>query len=95
MDDFFVVEPCKSSNAFEIKLKDKKLDLKRCEIAIPQFGKVIASGPVVLLAKTDEYSISIYASGRIMVKGKKLESKKIDALARKILGIFETCGAIL
>lgn len=95
MIDYFVVEPCTSSNGIEIKLKNKRLDLKKASVAFSRIGEVIASSSVVLLVKVGNYSISVYGSGRMMVKGvKRSETKKIEALAREILEELEKEGAI-
>lgn len=92
---YFVVEPCTTSPGFEIKLRDTKIDLKKAEEAFSELGEVVASSKVVLLAKIEDYSISVYASGRMLVKNeKKLTSKKVEALATKIVGELEKRGCI-
>ena len=96
MNEYFVVEPCTTSNAFEIKLKEKKLDLKKCESAITIVGEVVASMPVVMVAKVEDYSLSLYASGRIMVKSaKKLRAKHVEEFAKKLMAVLEKAGAII
>jgi hypothetical protein len=92
MMDFFVVEPCSSSNGIEVKLKDKKIDLKKAENALPSVG----NSTVVMLSKFQNYSLSVYASGRIMIKGsKKISSKVGDELAKKIIALLEKNNAIV
>ncbi len=98
--DYFVVEPCTSANGIEIKLKEKKLDLKRTAEVLSKMGLVAASSPVFILAKIGKYSISAYASGRLMIKSqsksnKKIEDKKIEVLAKKLISAFEEAGAIV
>lgn len=95
MAEYFVVEPCATANAFEVRLKDRKLDLQKCEKALPKIGEVVGSTPVLLLAKIGSYSLSLYASGRMMIKGKKLDSKTAKKLAEKIFVALERSGAIL
>lgn len=96
MMEYFVVEPCTTANAFEIKLKNKKLDLEKCEKALVDLGEIVASMPVVLVVRIGEYSISVYASGRLMVKSpKKLRSKAVKELANKIMSLLEKHGAIV
>ncbi len=95
MNNFFIVEPCTSSGGFEIKLQDRKIDLKLAESAISKIGEVVANSPVVLLAKIDDYSVSFYASGRMMVKSdKKMKQELIDRLAKKIIDGLTSGGAI-
>jgi hypothetical protein len=82
---YFVVEPCKTSAGFEIKLKDK-LDLGKAKKAFSKLGKVAAESPVVLLVKVDDYTISVYGSGRMMVKSeRKMKQAEIEVLAKKIV----------
>lgn len=96
MTDFYVVEPCSTANAYEIKLKDRKLDLRKCENALSKIGKVAGSSSVVLLAKIGKFSVSVYASGRLMVKsGRRLEGKAVSELAKQIIECFESEGAFI
>jgi hypothetical protein len=96
MSEYFIIEPCQTANGVEIKLREKRIDLKKAEAAFASLGGVLGNSPVVLLAKVGAYSISVYGSGRMMVKGKKKPSgKAADALARKILAALEKEGAIL
>ncbi len=95
MSEFYVIEPCATANGVEIKLKGRSIDLKKAEIALCGIGDVLGNSGVVLLAKVGGYSISVYGSGRLMVKGKrKPGAKAADALARKIIGALEKGGAI-
>ena len=91
---YFVTEPCTTSSGFEIRLKDK-IDLKKAEKVFSRLGSVAASSPVVLLTKVEDYSISGYASGRMLVKSeKKLDHETVNTLARRIVDELEKSGAI-
>jgi len=93
---YFIVEPCNSSGGFEIKLRDRKLDLKRCETALSEIGTVAGSTGIVLLAKVDDFSLSVYSSGRLMLKGRRRPKKaEADALAQKVMSQLEKAGAII
>ncbi len=95
MNEYFVVEPCTTSSGFEIKLKGKKINLKKAEAVFSKLGNVAASSPVVLLASIKDYSISVYASGRMLVKSeKKLDKKSVTRLARQIVDGLEKGGSI-
>jgi len=95
MNDYYVVEPCTTANGFEIKLKEKRINLEKAEKSMASLGDVLASSPVVLLSRINNYSVSVYASGRMMVKSeKKISEKDADKLAKKILTVFEKAGAI-
>ena len=96
MSDFFVIEPCQTANGVEIKLREKRIDLKRAEAAFSALGRVAGNSGVVLLAKVGGYSISVYGSGRMMVKGgKKPSAKSADELARRLVSALEKAGAII
>jgi len=95
MSDYFIIEPCQTANGVEIKLRDRKIDLKKAEAAFSMLGNVLGCSSVVLLAKVGAYSISVYGSGRMMVKGKKKPTEKAaEALANKIMSALEKEGAI-
>ena len=86
---YYVVEPCKSSGGFEIKLKEK-LDLAKARKSFSKLGEVVAESPVVLLVKIKDYTISVYGSGRMMVKSeKKIRQGQIEELAKTIVSELE------
>ena len=100
MNGFFIVEPCNSSGGFEIKLRDRRLDLAKCDSALCSIGTVAGSTGIVILAKVDGFALSVYGSGRIMVKNavrskKKPRKPEMDALASKVMGALEKGGAII
>jgi hypothetical protein len=100
MSRFFVVEPCNSSGGFEVKLREGRFDLSRCEIALSKIGSVAGNTGIVLLAKVDDFTLSIYGSGRIMVKGKGKGTKKparaeMEGLASKLMSALENEGAVI
>jgi hypothetical protein len=86
---YFVVEPCKTSGGFEIKLKEK-LNLAKAKSVFSTLGTVAAESPVVLLVKVDDYTISVYGSGRMRVKSeRKMKQAEIESLAKKIVHELE------
>lgn len=95
-EKYYVVAPCASANAYEIVLKEKKLDLKKAEGAFASLGTVAGGTPVALIARIGAYSVSAYASGRLMVKSeKRLKSKEVNELAARIMSALEKAGAVL
>lgn len=95
MTEYFVVEPCASSNGFEIKLRGKRIDMKKAEQAISGIGETKATSPIVMLALIKGYNVSVYASGRLMVKSEeRLSQEDATALAKEIVTAFEEGGAI-
>lgn len=94
-EQFFVVEPCNSSGGFEIKLRERRIDLARCEAALSAIGTVAGNTGIVLLAKVGPYTLSVYGSGRIMVKGQRRPKRAdVEALAGKVMSALEKEGAI-
>ena len=89
--EYYVIEPCTSSNGIEVKLKDKKINLKKAAKVVERTGVVVGQGPVVLLGKMNGCVISIYASGRMMLKECKTDIKKV---AREIADRLIKEGAI-
>ena len=96
MSGYYVIEPCASANGVEIKLKEKRIELAKAEKALVKLGEIMASMPVVVVAKVGAYSVSVYGSGRIMVKSeKKPAAKDVNELAKKLMKALETEGAIV
>ena len=92
---YYVVEPCTTSGGFEIKLEDGGIDLEMAEGVFSSLGKVVAKTPVVLLVQVDNYSISVYKSGRMMVKcDEKMDQEKADGIAGRIIRALVDGGSI-
>ncbi len=98
-DNFYIVEPCSSAGGFEIYLKGRKIDLKKAEPALSAIGMVGASLQAVLIAKVDGCVLSVYASGRVMMKpgegGKRLGKTEAHALARKLMAVLDDAHALV
>ncbi|MCI0503932.1 hypothetical protein L0Y65_04435 [Candidatus Micrarchaeota archaeon] len=95
-EGFFVIAPCTTANGVEIRLNGRRIDLARAGAAFAKLGEVAGSSPVVLLVKMGGYSISVYGSGRMMVKGeRKPTDKAAQDLAKKILSALEAEGALI
>jgi hypothetical protein len=100
MSGFYVVEPCNSSGGFEITLGGRRLDLKKCEGALSSMGSVLGNSGVVMLAKVNGFALSVYGSGRIMVKPASRKKRKpgkadMDRLAERLVKELERSGAII
>ena len=94
MMDFYTIEPCATSNAFEIKFtRQVKIDLDKAEKALGKSGEVIAKTTVVLVLKLGDRSASVYASGRIMLKD--VTKEEADKLAKKLASAMEKGGAFV
>lgn len=92
MTEYYIVDSCTSANAFEVKFKDKKLNLEIAQSALEKLGETAAKTPVVLLFKIGEYAVSVYASGRILIKN--IEKEDAEKLAKKLVNALEKSGAI-
>jgi len=93
--EYSVEESCTSVDAHEIKFKAKRqIDLAKAKAAVSRIrGEVIAETPVVIMAKINEKGVSIYASGRILVKD--AEKQPSEEIARKLVPALENEGAII
>jgi len=92
--DFYTLEPCATSNAFEIRFKRAvRIDLGKAEKALAKKGEVLARTSVVLVFKADDYSASVYASGRIMLKD--VTRDEAEKLAGALTHALEKGGAFL
>ncbi len=96
MSGYYVIEPCQSANGVEIRLRGRRIDLAKAEAALPVLGTVVGNSGVVLLAKAGPFTLSVYGSGRVMVKAKsKPEENEVRALAEKLVAALESGGAII
>ncbi len=87
--NFYIIEPCVSSNAYEIKFRGKTINLDKVEL-----GMTLAKTPVILVSVFEKCSLTIYASGRIMIKG--LNNRvDADALAERVVSSLQKTGAII
>ena len=93
--EYSVEESCTSVDAHEVKFKSKKkIDLDKAKTAVPKIkGEVLAETPVVIMTKIDEKGVSIYASGRILIKD--AEKGPSEEIAKKLVPALEKEGAIL
>ena len=74
----YIIEPCASAKSFEIMF-GKGIVLEKLEKELEKTkNSVLSSTNIVLLAKINGKPVSVYASGRAMVKeATKKETEKI------------------
>jgi hypothetical protein len=91
---FYAIEPCTSSNAFELKFRGRMIDIHRAESALgsPR-GEIIAKTKVVLVVKFEGLALSVYASGRIMIKG--IKKQDAESVSARIARLLEDTGALV
>lgn len=94
MRDFYTIEPCATSDSFEIKFaKGAKIDIEKAAKALGRACQVLAKTPVVLVLKADDHSASVYASGRIMLKN--VTREEAESIGRKYAAALEKGGAFI
>lgn len=67
---FFLIQPCKSTAAFEAVPQSKlKLDLAGLHSGLQDLGyQIVADARVVLVVEKDGCEVSIFPSGKLMIK---------------------------
>lgn len=93
MGEYYTVEACTTSPAFEVKLKTKKIDLKKAETILSPLGHVLANTDVVMTMKIRIHAVSIYASGRMLFKN--ATKKESEKLANELIPELEKGGALV
>jgi hypothetical protein len=94
MKDFYTIEPCTTSNAYELKFVERiKIDLEKASPILEKEGEVLAKTPVVLVFKTNSFNASVYASGRIMMKN--VTKKEAEDLGAKMIDSLDKGGALV
>ena len=96
MNEYYIVEPCKSSNGFEIKLKNKRFNIEKAASVLEQEGTMMGSAAVVVTGAFEGCSISIYESGRVLIKGleKRLSHADAERISKNLMKLLEKAGAI-
>lgn len=84
-EKFYTVEPCGAKKTYEIVLPFS-LDLEDVKKKIHSFAEVIAEAPAILIFKYEGRAISLYKSGKFLLKGVNQEQaeKLADRLIEKL-----------
>ena len=82
---FFTLEPCNSAKAYEIKFAEP-IDLKKAEVALAKKYEILASTAVMLMINIDNNSITLYASGRALIK--YVSKEKANEIGEKIVDLL-------
>ncbi len=95
--EYYIVEPCATSNAYEIKTEGKRFDLEKASRMIEKEGALLGYSSVVLSGSFRHYSISLYASGRAMIKGgtRKLDRSQAENIAAELIHLLEEYEAVI
>ena len=69
----YIGQPCRARAAFEfIPKKNVKLDMPATAIAMKRANFILeADTPVILIVKVDEFPVSIFKNGKILVRETK------------------------
>lgn len=80
-DELFIMRPCKGSAAYSITPKRQlKLNLAALKSI---FQKILAETPFMLIAQRDGIEVTVYESGKILVK-KTEDMGKVRRIAEEI-----------
>lgn len=91
--EYQLVDSCTGTNSFEVRLGKRKIDLARAGAALSCIGEEAAKTPVVLLFKVGGRAVSVYASGRMLIKG--ADRKAAEKMAGQLVSALENGGAIV
>jgi len=86
----FTGKPCNSRLAYEF-LPNKKIriDLEKAAIELKEIVEVEVNSKVLLMVKSNNLMISIFPSGKILVRGEK-DSEKAKKTAEKVIASLKT-----
>ena len=85
---FYLLRPCKGKSAFEALPKAQiRIDINRSSHQLKAHGYEITDAGVMLIAKKGDVEISIYPSGKLLIKGLSKE-QAFD----KVNEIYHTIG---
>jgi TATA-box binding protein (TBP) (component of TFIID and TFIIIB) len=85
----FVGKPCRSHMAFEFVPKKKtKIDLEKSVCALEKNFLIELQSKLLIILKADGKTISVFESGKILVRGGSIETKARKA-ANKIVKLLE------
>jgi len=90
MKEIFVFKPCRTGAAFQGDLKKNlKLDLTKCEKVLKGAGYEIVLNTANVLIIKSKYNISVFPTGRVLVKDITDEKEACAAVEKvyKVLGL--------
>ncbi|MEI7961227.1 MAG: hypothetical protein WCI04_02725 [archaeon] len=71
----FTQKPCRSKMAYEfLPKKNVKVDLEKAAEEITKVGTIEIRSKVLLMVKIDEKIVSLFPSGKILVRGERDEN---------------------
>jgi len=85
----FIGKPCKSKTAYEFLPKKKlKIDLEKAVEELATIGTIELHSKILLMANIDNAIISLFASGKILVRGER-EEEKAKKIAQKAVSTIK------
>jgi len=82
---FFTLEACNSARAYEIRFKEP-FDLQKLEKLLSKSYDILASNSVMLMINIDHSLVTMYSSGKIMIK--HITKEKATEIAEKIISVL-------
>lgn len=79
----FTQKPCRSKMAYEFLPKKKvKINLEKAAEELEEAGSIEIKSKVLLMAKINSKTVSLFPSGKILVRGER-EEKAAKEIAQK------------
>jgi len=84
MEPIFVMRPCRGSPACSVLLKKKtRIDFDKVR---KKFKEILADTPVVLIVMFKGTEVSIYPSGKLLIR--KNDREKVKKMAQEIYNVI-------
>jgi len=94
---YYILEPCSTSNAFEARLDSRKIDVGKAASVLEKGGSLLGASDVLAQGAFRGFPVSVYGSGRIMIRGgdKKLTRHDADETAAELIALLDGEGALI
>ncbi|MFA5931330.1 MAG: hypothetical protein WC821_03380 [archaeon] len=85
----FTGKPCRSKMAYEfLPHKKVNINLEQASIELSKIGTVEVTTKVLLMIRVDNCTVSLFPSGKLLVRGER-EEEKAKLIAKKTLGAIK------
>jgi ribonuclease HIII len=82
----FTGKPCRTKMAYEFLPKHSmKIDLDKAAQEVGEVGALEVKTKVLLMIKVDFCTVSLFPSGKLLVRGER-EEEKAKEIAKKVIG---------
>ncbi len=91
--DYSLVESCTSSRTYDIMVKNRRLKLEKATEVLSEIADELAKTPRFALYKFRGHSVSLFESGKIIIK--ETDKKEAEKIAEELLDLLEKGGAFV